>query len=138
MALSVPLMNARHIGHLLKAGEQLTHAAMWPHGRNTIATGSSRHILQVCWSFKFLFSSSRLLIDNSSEGSNLAVFSCVVLFWFVLCCFSKDDILLLSGVKGCCSCFTIASSVSNNKLTFMSSIPESFRLVYAVLTASVS
>jgi len=64
MALTVPLMNARHIGHLLKAGAQLTHAAMWPHGRKTIATGSSRHILQVCWSFKFLFSSSRLLIDT--------------------------------------------------------------------------
>lgn len=48
MALTVPLINALHIGHLLSAGAQLPQAAKWPQGRNTIAIGSSKHILQVC------------------------------------------------------------------------------------------
>jgi len=47
IALTVPFMNALHIGHFRNAGAQLTQAAMCPQGRKTMATSSSRHILQV-------------------------------------------------------------------------------------------
>jgi hypothetical protein len=57
MTLTDPLISVLHTGQDFRAGAHWVQAVKWPHGKNTIDTVSSQHILHCVWSFISLFSS---------------------------------------------------------------------------------